>query len=876
MSGSLMVFETVSSLLKIDEETKRHVRQLEKLRQLFNLQSCRVLRGFLCGCGRIVPFSLLACGVLVLSFFPVGIWVLVLFFGGMFFGGLGFTEFFASTRNVIPAAPLSERGKTLFRCLRSHTLAAKFVLFTTFFLVIPHTLLARGESVTSGLMMWVALAVFSYAMILFSLHLLVLVVVVAPWYLRKHFRSAERVLPRVVGILFLALFFQMFFSLIAFAGDLEGAIRFYSWFPLTAPFVLPMNETLVLLTEWELTLPVLAKLMVMVLAYVSTTLIYLNLEFGKVENPQLPSPWSIRKKLESINTISQERAGERGASLRDLRHFARVNVRNARALQEFRFGKGARVLESLFRYSELKESTHTWNAYRVMGAALFFLVLILVGVYLPHLFFVLFGSALLLALFSYENTEEKKYSNTGSAPASVTGYNVQPWPQVFRLIPDTQENIRQVFQGRMTAVRNRRVGLVLLFHISALPFIFYFSYLEGTKIPIFRFLALFLCIVPLISLALSRLGLLFSGSGTLRNLVIICGGLALILFNAGFLMLFFMFRYTNPGYALLFGVNLGVLFCGHHAREDIFDTIFNRVVDRTKRQRILLSRLGLVVIVLISAFSLYRLISFHDFVEFSSLPGRDEANYHGNVSGQYVEFTEDVIIDGNVSFENCTLFFADDYFSDILLYVPEDAALTIRNATLDANYRFHFWVAGDLVLDNVTIDKLYGSRYSFRFFGGIIIWGEASISHTTIMNSGAMGIQLSKGNLTLRDSRITGSHNDGIEAHSSILVVENCTFRDNGNKDIALDDCNASIVNCSFVGEPEEAIAYDDDSSVFKSANQFHRDEEDDLPVLAVVNWTGLIILLLVSPGICGKFMNDTEWRKLYEQYGIWNKKRPR
>ena len=863
------MMESLSSFFEIDEETREHASRFDTLRKLYASREEYPLYGI----RKVVLYFFLECLVILLSFFPVGIWFFILFFAGMAIAAGGFTEFLGITRNVISVAPLSEKGNVLFRCHRSHVAAGQFVLFVTFFLIMPYAVLQKDGAIMQGLLIWVVFTVFLYAALLFFLYFFMLAVLVVPWYLKKRFRNVENILVWI-GVLLVTFLFVQVMS-IPFMNDIdsEGVIKLFSWSPVSAPFFIPLREAYFFVTGWEITIQVLLETALMFFVYVATFSCYLKLEMKKVQFPRFPSAREMEQKLTRISVLSKKKSGEDGGMRGELLHFARINPRNAEKLRSFKFSKGAEILRSFHHYSDLKSSSHGLNAYLVMVTGVFFLALILIGVYVPQGFFIIFAISLWLALCHHEFSEEKKYVPAGRVNATSTYHDDQSWLKVLRMVPDTLENIQQIVKNQMKEVRSRRVGFVLLLHSLALPFIFLVSYEEGIKIPFLRFFLLFLVMIPLVSFSFSRLSFLFKGKSRLKLMAVAGGFMILLLFNLFiYLIIFFTYWFSYPGYALFFGVNLGVSFFAYHARQDVFDTIFNRV-NSEKRRTMVRSGVVLALVLILAAFSFYRLLIYDDLVHMSPLPGRDKVNYNANLSDQYVEFEDDVIISTNVSFENCSLFFADDYYHDILLYVMEGGKLTIRNSTLDANYRFHFWVEGDVVLDNVTIDSLYGSTYTFRLYGGLIIWGNATILNSTIRNSGAMGIMLHEGTLTMKGSHIIDSHGDGIKSTRSRLVVENCSFKGNGKDDISLDDSIATVVNSSFYHDKDNAITHDDDSKLVSKHNMFQEKEVEDVSWLTLLTWTTIIVMLLTLPGLAGKFMNDMEWRKLYEMYGIQKKK---
>lgn len=280
--------------------------------------------------------------------------------------------------------------------------------------------------------------------------------------------------------------------------------------------------------------------------------------------------------------------------------------------------------------------------------------------------------------------------------------------------------------------------------------------------------------------------------------IMLIGLLILLIFNVLFILIVFTYPLSLLSYLLIFGVNGGIIVCSRGLSKRYLDLV--QEVSKIGTIEKIVPVVICCLIVMATA-GMYGLFTDDDGEHFWIPPHEhiDAEPYSGgNISKGNLTFTEDVVIEGDVEFSNCTLHFGDTFFTTYALVVMEGSSLTIRNTALDADYFFYFWVFGNLTLDNVTVKDLSGDKYSLGTWGGIFVNGNATIVSSKIAHSDSYGIFVYKGTLNIMHSTIERTERSAILADRSKIIVENCTFDYIDESIINMRDSKAKVSNSTF------------------------------------------------------------------------------
>jgi len=837
----------------LNDRTIREIGQLIRINSIFTWRVNGNLRKY--GYFPLLPLLVV---VALFSYLPPAVWLCLLLFVGMVIGTGINVDSSWFLRSFLSLGPFSDKGKILYCSYQQIKAVALSVFICSLLIFLPHVILERNENILLGIALWLLYAPFLIITILTFIRLIFISLkYFNHYFLLNYAKGRWYSFFFYIGLVFCFLTNLMNIFAQPWTSP-EETVELFSFSPFFAPFVIPLNELFMMSYHWEITPMNLLVMGTMIIAFPFTQSLYQRLELWKRNNPIRPMVDNFHEYVREIRLKKRERKHMLTGRREDILLYAGFNVKKAEELVDFRFDIGAEALNSHFTFFQLRQMNNASLCYIVFGCIIYYLFLVGMGLWVPIVFFISYAVGFMLMGFLHENSMQNLYLNLQ-----------KHWRTIVYLVPDSRRAIEKVLMTRIRHVRVVRLKILGVIIIASILTIFGLSFRNGDKIPIPLFLIASGILVPIASWASYAVYFLVKKRKFWVNIPIAIYLLVLGIYNFMFLFAFFAWSFSWYNYALFFVINLGVGYFARYPRRTLINKLFH---DKKNLGKSLASHFMIFILLGISIASVIQINSSSHLFLYSSV---DEDRYwepSGGTTNTSLRFEDHVVINSTILIENSSIFFADDYFNDLIMYVKENGSLTIRNSTMDAEYQFSFISVGDLILENVTIDHLYGSRYSYGLVGGLYSEGNTTILNSTIRNSGAAGIRVRGGNFTMRNSEVVNTKGSAIDGKDTEILIVDCTFRENGNSAIELERCSATIRDCTFYYHKLDAIDDEGDNDLFIDSNTFHDDPEEVVSGWAVAGFLLLVFFIIALPGIVGYWMDTFAWNKLTMDYGISRK----
>lgn len=787
-----------------------------------------------------------------------------IFFAAIMVSVISSEGFFQSSGDLKKLLPYSSKSLTLFYFRRFVTAAFFIVFYSSFFLITPTSHVIEENSIPETLVIWITASTSLFFTILFIFTFFTVVFEIFPYTIKRRSRKYDMILIQISAVAFLSVCMQGILSFFLIESHPHYIDPLFLYSPVSAPLYIPLREVHFFLNDPNYSPLLAGKIGIMILLSLASTWCYLKCKPVCLANPFFPTYENIKARREAIDQQSRMDRSTDDMKYLDLWHHAKQNVKRAEELNAFRFDPGPAVLTSHERYKQLQDDSHGWKVGKWYVVSLVFILLVFAGVYTP---FLTIAMMVFVLMFMFLGDQGGIYSK-------FTNRNDTSFRYLLRLLPIGEADLHSIYDLRLNNKFSKEIGLVFIYFLAATLVSFTLAYFSGIKVPHIRYLIITFVIGPFVAYCLSKLlyPLLENdgGKAALSLFALCCVGTAQIIWFG----IIYIYNVTFLGYFLFLVINIGCILSGSIGRKDLFDDIY----DREDNRNVMARRIGVIGICAILIVSLFNVVIMVDSMEFTEEPYFEEYDNNPlttNYSNSNVTFTEDVVIHDDITIENCSVHFEDSYLKDLVLYVREEGSLTILNSTLDADFYFHFWSDGKLYMENVVLEDLYGSSHTLRVLGGLVLTGNAVLKNVTIRDSGAMGIYVEDGVLTMEDCIIKDSYEYGLEAIDSTITVNNCTFQGNGENDVTMDDCTAFISNSSFQGKKDEAIAHT--GSRVTSEDNTYVEKEKEETSLWLICFIGpmIVIIFIMIPIAIARPLNKRQWKRLEDKYGIkedWTK----
>ncbi len=704
-------------------------------------------------------------------------------------------------------------------------------------------------------MIWITISIFMFFTVLLIYTSFLVVFDIFPSFILRKNRKYNDILDLIGLTITIIFIIQIIASIFLIETYPQIINRIFSYSPVTAPLYIPMKEAHYFLNDPEYSPLLAVKIGLMITLSSITTYLYLKYKPVFLADPLFPPYQSIKEKKEMLTAQSSKRKSCIEFNNMDLWYSARKNVRQAEFLNAFRPKRGPDSILFLDDFFLMKGQTNEKMVMRGFCIIGLFFILSVIGAYFPFILFIAF-----FCLFSLGFDIIRWRMNDS--------WEKQSFIQLLKQLPISNAVLERNYYNQKKSNYMKKMLDLSFFYITIFFTSICLSLLLGIKIHVLRLLIIYFIVTPFLVFCCFPLADITSENPDYKVLIFLIAFFDLLIFNFIWVGSYYFYDISWVGICILIFINCAFRLLYQFSKRDYFDTFYERISDSFRKKEKCCA-LGIIIIMLFSIYSMHLLANTDYIIDDPHYYEFDENPLTENLSNRDIIFTHDVVITSNITIENCTVKFSDNYFNDLHLFVKRAGNLSIRNTTICAQYYFHFWVSGNLLLDNVTIKDLYGSNLNPRHVEGMFIWGNAIIRNSTIMESESMGIYILRGNLTVDNSSIIDCDGYGIRASSSKVNITNCIFKGNSYTDIYLYNCTGTVSGCTFDNENESAVTKRN-SPVEMEENTFGvKDNAADFPWKACFFWGLIIIGIILCPLLLIQHLDNRDWDRLEKKYGI-------
>jgi hypothetical protein len=179
--------------------------------------------------------------------------------------------------------------------------------------------------------------------------------------------------------------------------------------------------------------------------------------------------------------------------------------------------------------------------------------------------------------------------------------------------------------------------------------------------------------------------------------------------------------------------------------------------------------------------------------------------FESDMTDQTIYMDHWLVIDGEVSIKNCSLTFNCTTTGEYGLIITEGSKVSILGSEITGPSPmngFIFEIKGETEIRDTVISNVYGCVSQENYQGGLEIYADSILSNVTVQGSLTNGILIGGCDVTIIDSIISDTDDEGIEIFEGSLLLQNstldnCAWGIHLIKDAEIVIENSEFINCA-------------------------------------------------------------------------------